>query len=192
MGNQDLPVNKIVNGILDPAAYYASGIPADATTNTATAVTIPASSIYCGGYSGLGILGNYLGTFQGVVENTTPAAFTYGTAPSRSDLYELQPGSGPGIYRGYFELGTDGSMTFTAGYYPSPNLSIATNSGNANISFQSSWGWTYSLYYTNAAGLSSPVSTWPVLSTTIVGDGNVDQFQMPVSGTTMFYAVSVQ
>jgi hypothetical protein len=57
-------------------------------------------------------LGNYGGTFQGNVENSTGA--TGGL--TRSDLYEMRPAAGNpnATYLGYFELGPSGALTFTA------------------------------------------------------------------------------
>jgi hypothetical protein len=128
------------------------------------------------------------------VENTTPADFDSAGSPSRSDLYELQPGSGPGTYLGYFELGPDGAMTFNgpALTFPTPNLSASTNSaGSISISFQTTANGIYTLYFTNASGLSAPVATWPTVGTNITGDGTVQSFQQAISGPGTFYSVGV-
>jgi hypothetical protein len=61
----------------------------------------------------IGANGDFAGTFQGNIENTTPAGFLTNGAPVRSDFYQLKPGSGSGTYLGYFQLGNNGSMTFT-------------------------------------------------------------------------------
>jgi len=182
-----------INSILDNAATWAATAAPDSVTNTPTAVGIPSGNVYNANGS-LGGAGNYLGTFQGDVENTTPFDFDSAGAPSRSDLYELQPGSGPGTYLGYFELATNGFMTFhgPSPTFPAPTLSASTDTaGNFYISFPSTLNGTYSLSYTNAAGLSAPVSTWPTVSTNIIGDGTVKTFQQPISGAGTFYSVSV-
>jgi hypothetical protein len=55
--------------------------------------------------------GNYSGKFQANVENNTGTGFT---GVSRSDLYELTPGTGAGAYLGFFELSAaTGDMSFT-------------------------------------------------------------------------------
>ena len=181
--------------ILVNAETWADSAAADAVTNTPTALAIPSGSGDNADGS-LGALGNYLGTFQGDVENTTPADFDSAGSPSRSDLYELQPGSGAGTYLGYFELATDGSMTFHApsagNTQPAPNLSASTDgAGNFYISFQTTTNGTYSLSYTNSAGLTAPVSTWPTVGTNIIGDGTVKAFQQTIGGADTFYSVSV-
>src|ERR1700722_9827214 len=179
--------------ILANAQTWANSVVADAVTNSPTAVAIPSGNGDNADGS-LGALGNYLGTFQGDVENTTPLNFDSAGAPSRSDFYELQPGSGPGTYLGYFELATTGAMTFhgPSTTFPAPTLSASTDTaGNFYISFPSTLNGTYSLSYTNAAGLSAPVSTWPTVGTNIVGDGATKTFQQPISGADTFYSVSV-
>jgi hypothetical protein len=189
------PVSAHVVSILSQAQAYGSSATANSVTNAPTSVAIPTSSGYeAGGY--LGPYGNYLGTFEGDAENTTPSLFAYGSSPSRSDFYELQPGSGSGTYLGYFELETDGSMTFNAKAavqtYPAPTLSVSTNgSGSILVSFPSTLNGTYSLHYTNMAELAAPVSTWPTVSTNITGDGTVKTFLQPISGAGTVYSVSV-
>jgi len=182
-----------MNSILDNAAMWAATTPPNPLTNTSTAVAIPNGDVYNANGS-LGGAGNYLGTFQGDVENTTLPTFTTDGTNSVSDFYELQPGSGPGTYLGYFELSTSGALTFYAVPLsnPAPTLSISTvGSSTVSISFPSTTIRTYTLHYTNAAGLAAPVSTWATVSTNIIGDGTVKSFQQPISGTGAFYSVSV-
>src|SRR5665213_376739 len=184
-----------IQSILDNARTWASTVAADPITNTPFAAAIPAGNVYNANGS-LGGAGNYLGTFQGNVENTTPSLFTFGSSPSRSDFYELQPGGGQGAYLGYFELRTDGSMTFNAKplvqTYPAVTLSVTTNaSGAVLVSFPSTLNGTYLLHYTNIAGLTAPVTAWPTASGTIIGDGTVKTFQQNISGAGIFYSVSV-
>jgi hypothetical protein len=182
-----------INSILDNAGTWAATAAPDSITNTLSAVAIPNGDVYNANGS-LGGAGNYLGTFQGDVENTTPFNFDSAGSPSRSDFYELQPGSGPGTYLGYFELATDGSMIFHGPSltFPPPTLSSSTDgAGNFSITFPTTTNGTYTLSYTNAAGLSAPVSTWPTVGTNIIGDGTVKAFQQTISGAGTFYTVNV-
>jgi hypothetical protein len=179
--------------ILANVVTWASSAAAASVTNSATVAIIPSGNGDNADGS-LGALGNYLGTFQGDVENTTPGNFDSAGTPSRSDLYQLEPGSGPGTYLGYFELSTNGSLTFygPSTTFPAPTLSASTDTaGNFYISFTSALNGTYSLSYTNAAGLSAPISTWPTVGTNIIGDGTVKTFQQPISGAGAFYSVRV-
>jgi hypothetical protein len=77
--------------------------------------------------------------------------------------------------------------------YPAPNLSVSTNgAGNVFVSFQSALGGTYTLYSAPAAALGTPVSSWTVVGSSIVGDGNVDQFPaQTISGAGTVYVVTV-
>ncbi len=184
-----------VVAVLANAQTWANAAAPDSVTNTTTALVIPAGSGDTASGS-LGALGNYLGTFQGDVENTTPQDFDSAGSPSRSDLYELQPGSGSGTYLGYFELGTDGSMTFHAPSlvvtYPAPTLSVLPDGlGNVLVKFQSTLGGTYTLHSVSADGLAAPIATWPTVGSAIVGDGNIDSFTQPISGTGAVYSVTV-
>ncbi len=142
----------------------------------------------------------------GNLENTTPDTFS---SPVRSDLYEVRPltdaasnpitdphtgTSGLAYYVGYFELETDGSMTFTRQETSPPAVSPPTlgivRSGNvSSITFLSTNQATYTLLYTNTAGLSAPSSTWPALPGTIAGNGSMQTFHDATTDTNRLYRV---
>jgi hypothetical protein len=142
----------------------------------------------------------------GNLENTTPDAFI---SPVRSDLYEVRPltdsalnpivdphtgTNGLAAYVGYFELETDGSMTFTRQAAsppppPAPVLTIARSGAVTSISFLSASQTTYTLLYTNAAGLTAPSSVWPALQATITGDGTTKTFHDTTTDPTRLYRV---
>jgi hypothetical protein len=110
-----------IDGIASGAVMYSSTF-SGGPNNTATAVTVTNNFNASPGLSyklGMGAAGNFSGTFPGNVENTTPSGFASLGQPIRSDLYELQPGSGQGNYLGYFQLNPDGSMLFSAVPEPS-------------------------------------------------------------------------
>jgi hypothetical protein len=99
------------------------------------------------------------------------------------DLYRATPTTAY-TYVGYFTLNTTTpSFTFTPSAAPggpvlppAPTLSIA-HSGITNvISFGTTNGATYSLIYTNTAGLSAPRSTWSTLGSPILGAGGSTNF----------------
>ena len=183
---------KIVS-IANNAVTYSTTIPAGGN-NTATAVQVQSGDSLSYGVQ-IGGLGNYSGTFQGNVENTTPDSFT---SAARSDLYEIRPGSGPSKYLGYFQLNTDGSMSFTAAggtATPPPRpLASISRDGNLNvISFTTTNGASYSLRYTNGLGLASSVATWPVKPNVVIGDNGTKSIQDdPGSETDRFYVVEAK
>ena len=183
-----------INSILAQAAFYSGTVPADAQNNTLSLVIVPVGTGHEAGHF-LGALGNYLNTFQGDVENTTPPTFTTDGTPSRSDLYQLYPdhtGTQPaGAHLGYFELETDGSMNFVAAStgVTAPTLTATVANGIETISFPSVNGVTYTLYSTNSAGLTAPIHTWPSVPTNLIGDGTIKSFQVPISDANQFYSV---
>ena len=196
---QQGPVALKITSILNNAATWGESTHTDSVTNTATVAAIPTSSQQADNNL-LSDIGN-LGSFWGNIENTTPSTFSTSTfaTPARSDLYELKPGSGNGTFLGYFLLGTDGTLTFNAPSavvsFPAPTLTITNDgAGNVDISYQSTAGGTYTLYYTSINNITAPISTWSTASSTITGDGTVQTFVQPInaSGTGTVYSVGVQ
>ena len=142
--------------------------------------------------------GDWEGSLSFTVENTTPPAFT---SPVRSDLYQSVPDgvtdpttgktTGGALYLGYFQLNTNGTMSFTraSAAPPAPVISITRSGSTSTIKFSSTSGATYTLYYTNSTGLEAPTSTWPSLPTTIVGDGITESFTNTSTDPSQFYRV---
>lgn len=142
------------------------------------------------------------------LEITTPGAFN---GVVRSDLYEVRPlddshggivvdphtgTSGLAYYVGYFEFNSNGSMTFTRQAAtttpPQVALSFLRTNNVSTISFPSSSSVTYTLFFTNSAGLSAPVGTWPSLPGTISGDGTTKSFQDTTTDAMRVYRVGAQ
>ena len=101
-------------------------------------------------------------------------------------------------YLGYFTLDLSGSaprLAFTPAVAvvsippPQPRLSITRTGNVSSISFLSSSSVTYKLFYTNSAGLITPVSSWPSLPGTIAGDGTTKTFQDTTTDPIRFYRV---
>ncbi len=105
-------------------------------------------------------------------------------------------------YKGYFTVDVSGSspkLTFTpaAGTPPpppppAPTLSLNRVANVNAISFVSSNTATYKLYFTNAAGLTAPISNWPSLPGTIMGNGSTASFQDTTTDLERFYRVLAQ
>ncbi len=155
-----------------------------------------------------GKIDNTLGTLQdnwpeGNLEAATPGGFS---GSVRSDLYEVRPTndqsgnpivdphmgtSSQAYYVGYFQLNSDGTMTFTK-EARAPTVSFSRSGGNSTITFPTVGGVTYTLYYTNTDGLGTPVSTWPSSPTTINGDTTTQSFQDVTSDPNRVYRVGTQ
>lgn len=135
------------------------------------------------------------------VENMTPDDFT---SAQRCDFYQICPsdytdpisGTTNSYFLGYFIFSPNGTMTFTraAATAPQPpppsNVTLVKVSGSDyKLQFGTTNGATYTLYYTNSAGLSTSVSNWPSWPTTIIGDGSITNFPISTTNANMFYRV---
>ena len=93
--------------------------------------------------------GNFNGTFVGNPENTTPNNFVTAGNVVRSDFYRLSPTAGVafGTLLGYFELNTNGAMTYVA--YPSatPRVidSVSRTGNQTTITYTTGLYGTYKL-----------------------------------------------
>jgi len=94
------------------AIPWSNGQSPDAISNTPNVVIIAESDP--SSYTSIaGSAGDLAGNFnEGDIENLTPSPFTSGS--TRSDLYELEPNTGAGVYLGFFEFDPDGTASFTA------------------------------------------------------------------------------
>lgn len=193
-----------VGSQIDGVGYNArqSGITLPAgPNNTATGVVIPVTLSFNISQV-IGTSGNYANNFQGNVENVTPDDFEDDPASvSRSDLYELLPGSSatgtlnlPGRYLGYFELKPDATLTFntaTSGVTAPTITSINRDGDVITVGFHSVTGVTYRLRATDASGLTAPVSSWEV-GASLVGDGNPASLRDTSASAARFYALDAQ
>jgi hypothetical protein len=66
------------------------------------------------------------------------------------------------------------------------------NSNTFSISYPSVAQGLYTLFYTNAAGLGSPISAWPRVAAPVAGDGTIHSFLQTISGPGAFFNVGVQ
>jgi len=181
-----------IDGIGYDASVYGNGQPAG-PDNTPTGILLPPASQYA--YSTLmGSHENYVGTFQGVVENTTPEDFDSAGLPSRSVLYRLEPDNYPhasGRLIGFFDFNTNGVLTFTAGPPPEPTTisQVSKKQTIITISFPTVNLVGYRLRYaTNSAALETPISNW-IIGGNLIGNGATLSLQDTNSTAARFYAV---
>ncbi len=117
------------------------------------------------------------GTFNNVQNLGGHNAFTVQQSiPGSFDFWAIQPtsvypNSPPDNLIGTFTITSSGVLTFVAG----PRQSLVTGvsrSGNVSaIQFTTTVGNQYAVSYTNQLG---GTNTWPVDTTTLTGDGNID------------------
>ena len=138
---------------------------------------------------------NFNGTFQGNPENTTTNKFTTQGKVVRSDFYQLTPTSGYGLANllGYFELNTNGLMTYVA--YPSstPVFTDLSRAGNVTtISYTTGLYGTYTLRGTNSDGLNTARTNWPAIAVLSSGDTAVHTKTDTTSADNKFYTITAQ
>jgi hypothetical protein len=150
-------------------------------------------------YLGLGSTLDFKQTFQAQPEQYTPANFTTGGTPVRADFYWLKPTANndhsgpPATFLGYFQLSTNGVMTYTA--YPSAvvvpaTITSITRTGTTNvITFTTGSSGTYTLC--GSSDLTAPRAGWPALSS-VAGNGSPLSLTHVTSGAGMFYLISAQ
>jgi hypothetical protein len=157
-----------------------------------------------------GLLNATIGTFQDTlplsVENTTSSSFTSAVV---SDLYQSCPNgttdpittstSGAAYFVGSFQMNPDGTMSFTRSSgstpppTPEPALLSVTRSGTISmISFASTNGATYTLFFTNSSGLTTPTSNWPSSPSKLTGNNATMSFQDTTSDPDRLYRVIAQ
>ena len=195
---------SIIAAIGNNGATYGSIQPASAISNNVTTLIIPANSTYA--YTpevsnpANSAASDLHGTFQGNVENITPADFDSTSPLSRSDLYEIIPSTNsatrntPAKLVGSFNFTPDGKVTFTAGSVvstppPAPTITAIKRSGSVTtVSFTTAATYHYSLSFTNTYGLAAPVSSWGSTGTA-AGDGSVQSLQHTTTASNIFYKV---
>jgi hypothetical protein len=151
-------------------------------------------------------VGDFGGNLPATAENVTPSTFS---SAVRSDLYQSVPtaytdpnsgaSSGASYYVGYFTFNPAGTMTFTRGSSvvsqgppPPPQIVALTRVGNTSTVFFTTTNgtFTYSLCYTNSAGLTTPIANWPTSPTTLIGDGKTNQLSDTSTDPLRVYRVS--
>jgi hypothetical protein len=96
---------------------------------------------------------------------------------------------------GYFILNVNGTMTFTRASAsappppPAPTVVSVRRAANVStVSFTTTNGANYTLYYTNAAGLTTPASSWPVAGS-LIGNGGTNSLNDTTTDPVRFYRV---
>jgi hypothetical protein len=198
-GSQELTTLTMEN-VPAGADFYATYT----NLNTSTAVVEPDSiSGYVSGESySYAILGqngsdaNFQENYQGFPEATTPGNFTTASTVQRADFYWVPPVNGQiSTYLGYFELNTNGVMTYVA--YPSavPATPVIEKIGRTNnisyITFTTGSSGTYTLRGTNVLAGSGPVTNWPAI-TSVAGNNSINILQDSTTISNKFYVITAQ
>jgi hypothetical protein len=173
--------------------------------STSSAVIEPESGAYYSGY-GLGQsyftaisskqgpgYENFGGNFAGLPENKTPNHFATSGTVLRSDFYEISPGSRSSTYLGYFEMATNGLLTYVA--YPTgvPVIqSISRSNITTTITYTTGTYGTYTLRGTNSLASGVSATNWPVVSTLATGDTSIHTVTDTDASNNKFYIITAQ
>ena len=138
--------------------------------------------------------GNFNGTFVGNPENTTLSTFTKGGTSVRSDFYKVSPSAtySVGTLLGYFELATNGALTYVA--YPSaiPAITSISRTGTTStITYTSGLYGTYTLRGTNNLSSGAAKTSWPALATLSNGTGSYTVTDINTNDI-QFYTITAQ
>jgi hypothetical protein len=178
-----------IDGIGNNAAAYGNVQPTG-PNNTSSGILIPAGSQYA--YSTFMGGGNFAGAFQGNVEVTTDPDFDTAGQSVRADFYELKPGTGAGTYLGFFELDTNGVLTYKAGpsaaVIPQPSIVSIVRAGNLNtVTFTTVGGASYDLLA--STNLLLPLASWTTVGSPMAGDGSNKALSDTTTEAQKFYLI---
>ena len=115
------------------------------------------------------------GQFNGIAQLGGNAPFTVEQAlPASLDFWQIQsssvyPNPPPDKLIGFFNVATNGVITFVAGPRQSKITSVSRSGNVSAVQFTTTIGTIYAVAYTN--NLGGAASTWPVDATTLIGDG---------------------
>jgi hypothetical protein len=113
--------------------------------------------------------------------------------PTTDGFYSVLDNNSAPVLAGSFTLGTNGVVTFNLPQPPKPRIvSITRSSGTSTIYFTTTNGPTYTLYYTNVAGLTTSVTNWPSSPTTLVGNGLTNHLSDTTTDANRFYRIGAQ
>lgn len=201
-GSQALTAGRIATipaGAVDEAAYIPPG--EGSSPNTATAVVeADGGSDYISGLSYKDAIqgatgGQFNGSFRGNPEFTTAANFTKANVVARSDFYQMAPTSGFGLgkYLGFFELSTNGSMSYVAYPNTTPVIKSISRQGNVNtITYTTGTYGNYILRATNTVLAATSKTNWPAVLTLSAGDSSVHTCTDTTTDPVKFYSITAQ
>jgi hypothetical protein len=123
------------------------------------------------------------------------------TGETNLDFYKVIATNSPATLLGHFSLAANGVVTFNTNSVvtppptpPVPQIVQVARAGTTSTIYfttTNSATFTYNLYYTNSAGLTSPISTWAVSPTSVVGNGLTNSIPDTTTDATRFYRVGV-
>ena len=168
-------------------------IPLAIPSNSPTAYVIDTGGINENSSYDYIVSGGHFGSEIPVLGGASPFKVEQ-AVPASLDFWQVQvsavyPNPPPDTLIGVFTVATNGAITFVAGPRH-PKITGVTRTGTVSaLSFATTVGNTYAVAHTNVLG--GALSTWPVDTTTLTGDGYTDTLYHTNSGAVEFYNVTV-
>jgi hypothetical protein len=117
------------------------------------------------------------------IEGVAPGSFGFVAVPATNQAAVKLLDS----YIGTFTITAAGALTFTAGPPPPVVTGIKHSGGTSTVSFSTVLSGNYSLIYTNKLG--GPSTNWPVVGSSLVGDGNTGSLNYSSADSAGFFKV---
>ena len=177
-------ISAVGTGPLSPIAIPTSGANSYAIDSGGQYASASYDSIVSGGH------------FSGIAQFGGNSAFTVEqVVPASLDFWQIQassvyPNPPPDKLIGVFTLGTNGVLKFVAGPRASTVTSVSRSGNISTLQFTTTVGNTYAVAYTNKLG--GAAATWPVDTTTLVGNGKPNVLTHTNSSSAEFYRVTAQ
>lgn len=191
-------LGAIVNGAMDNAGFSALNT-GSAALELSSYYYNSADLSYSQEVDPVGSSFDLNGTFSYNIEKYTPANFVSAGNPVRSDFYWMYPvklnTKTAAVYLGYFELETNGVMTYTA--YPTATAAVPviTSFGRTNgisyVSFTTGTSGTYTLRGVNSTSLNTSRANWPAIAS-LTGNGSVNTLQDTTAVPNKYYIITAQ
>lgn len=139
--------------------------------------------------------GAFNGTFVGNPENTASNNFTTAGKVIRSDFYKLTPTGGYafGQLLGYFELNTNGVMSYVAYPIATPAItSISRVGSSTTITYTAGLYGTYTLRGNPSLSAGTPPLSWSAVQTLVSGDTTEHSVTFTDTAAVQFYTITAQ
>lgn len=197
-GNPDnaSAVNALTTLFGSPSSSQAGQIPSTGYVVQSTGVSYSWANNVDGSGPGSPLSGGTvpISDLSGSLCTETPASGSYTFAQDSATWYVQ--GSSGGATTNYFAFNSAGILMFTnlvvASGPPMPKIvAVTRTSTTTTIYFTTTNSFTYSLYYTNSAGLTAPTANWAVSLTTLTGNGLTNSLTDTTADANRFYRIGV-
>lgn len=112
-----------------------------------------------------------------------------------ANFYQIVDTGATPTLLGSFSLSSGGILTYNVAVStpPVPQIINIMRAGSTSTIFftTTNGSFTYTLYYTNSAGLSTVFTNWPASATTVTGNGLTNSLSDTTTSSNRFYVIGV-